>query len=139
MILNLVGIMPVTDQISDYLTRIRNAGKAGHKTVEIPSSKLKLAMCEILRDQGFIADFEEIKDSIQAKLKISLKYFNREPAIREMKRISKPGRRIYVSADNLPRIKNGLGIAIISTSRGVMTEKQAKKFNVGGEVICSVW
>ncbi len=131
--------MPVTDQISDYLTRIRNAGSAGHKTVAIPSSKLKLAVSKILKEQGFIADFEEIQDNIQASLKISLRYFNREPAIREVKRISKPGRRVYVAVDQLPRIKNGLGIAIISTSKGVMTEKEAKKFNVGGEVICSVW
>lgn len=131
--------MPVTDQISDYLTRIRNAGNAGHKTVVVPSSRLKLAISEILKDQGYIADFEVIEDSVQANIKISLKYFNREPAIREVKRISKPGRRIYAPADQLPRIKNGLGIAIISTSKGVMTEKQAKRFNVGGEVICSVW
>lgn len=131
--------MPVTDQISDYLTRIRNAGTAGHKTVSIPSSKLKLAMSKILKEQGFIADFEVNQDSVQATIKVSLRYFNREPAIREVKRISKPGRRIYVPVDKLPRIKNGLGIAIISTSKGVMTEKEAKKFNVGGEVICSVW
>ncbi len=131
--------MPVTDQIADYLTRIRNAGAAGHKTVLIPSSKLKVAISEILKDQGYIFDFEEIKDSVQAQLKVALRYYNREPAIREIKRISKPGRRVYASADNLPRINNGLGVAIISTSKGVMTEKQAKKFNVGGEVICSVW
>ncbi len=131
--------MPVTDQIADFLTRIRNAGKAGHKTVSIPSSKLKLAMSKILKEQGFIADFEEIQDSVQAQIKVNLRYYNREPAIRELKRVSKPGRRVYVPVDQLPRIKNGLGIAIISTSKGVMTEKEAKKFNVGGEFICSVW
>lgn len=131
--------MPVTDQIADYLTRIRNAGSAGHKSVLIPSSKLKVATSEILKEQGFINDFELINEKGRAYIKISLRYFNREPAIREVKRISKPGRRIYVSADNLPRVRNGLGVAIISTSKGVMTEKQAKKFNVGGEVICSVW
>lgn len=131
--------MPVTDQISDFLTRIRNAGRAGHKTVTAPASKLKIAIARILKDQGFIADYAIIEDKVQNQIKVTLKYYNREPAIREMKRISKPGRRIYVSVDNLPRIKNGLGIAIISTSKGVLTDKDAKKFNVGGEFICSVW
>lgn len=135
----MVGIMPVTDQISDFLTRIRNAGRAGHKTVTAPASKLKIAIARILKDQGFIADYAIIEDKVQNQIKVTLKYYNREPAIREMKRISKPGRRIYVSVDNLPRIKNGLGIAIISTSKGVLTDKDAKKFNVGGEFICSVW
>ncbi|HOK13885.1 MAG TPA: 30S ribosomal protein S8 [Candidatus Kapabacteria bacterium] len=131
--------MPVTDQISDFLTRIRNAGRAGHKTVTAPASKLKIAIARILKDQGFIADYAIIEDKVQNQIKVTLKYYNREPAIREMKRISKPGRRIYVSVDNLPRIKNGLGIAIISTSKGVLTDKDAKKFNVGGEFICSIW
>jgi small subunit ribosomal protein S8 len=135
----MVGIMPVTDQISDFLTRIRNAGRAGHKTVTAPASKLKIAIARILKDQGFIADYAIIEDKVQNQIKVTLKYYNREPAIREMKRISKPGRRIYVSVDNLPRIKNGLGIAIISTSKGVLTDKDAKKFNVGGEFICSIW
>ncbi len=135
----MVGIMPVTDQISDFLTRIRNAGRAGHKTVTAPASKLKIAIARILKDQGFIADYAIIEDKVQNQIKVTLKYYNREPAIREMKRIIKPGRRIYVSVDNLPRIKNGLGIAIISTSKGVLTDKDAKKFNVGGEFICSIW
>lgn len=135
----MVGIMPVTDQISDFLTRIRNASRAGHKTVTAPASKLKIAIARILKDQGFIADYAIIEDKVQNQIKVTLKYYNREPAIREMKRISKPGRRIYVSVDNLPRIKNGLGIAIISTSKGVLTDKDAKKFNVGGEFICSIW
>ncbi|NLJ14804.1 MAG: 30S ribosomal protein S8 [Ignavibacteria bacterium] len=131
--------MPVTDQIADYLTRIRNAGNAKHRTVLIPSSKLKIAITEILKEQGYITDYEEIEDRVQSTIKIHLRYFSGEPAIKEIKRISKPGRRVYVSAANLPRIKNGLGTAIISTSRGVMNEKQAKKFNVGGEFICSLW
>jgi small subunit ribosomal protein S8 len=135
----MVGIMPVTDQIADFLTRIRNAGKAGHKTVTAPASKLKIAMCKILKEQGYIADYAIVEDKVQNQIKVTLKYYNREPAIRELKRVSKPGRRIYVSVDNLPRIKNGLGIAIISTSKGVLTDKEAKKFNVGGEFICSVW
>jgi len=131
--------MPVTDQIADFLTRIRNAGKAGHKTVTAPASKLKIAMCKILKEQGYIADYAIVEDKVQNQIKVTLKYYNREPAIRELKRVSKPGRRIYVSVDNLPRIKNGRGIAIISTSKGVLTDKEAKKFNVGGEFICSVW
>lgn len=131
--------MPVTDQISDFITRIRNAGAAGHKTVASPSSKLKLAISQILKDQGYIADYEEIKDEVQSQIKINLRYYNREPAINDVIRVSKPGRRVYVAADKLPRVHNGLGIAIISTSKGVMTEKDAKKFNVGGEVVCSVW
>jgi small subunit ribosomal protein S8 len=135
----MVGIMPVTDQIADFLTRIRNAGKAGHKTVTAPASKLKIAMCKILKEQGYIADYAIVEDKVQNQIKVTLKYYNREPAIRELKRVSKPGRRIYVSVDNLPRIKNGLGIAIISTSKGVLTDKEAKKFNVGGEFIWSVW
>jgi small subunit ribosomal protein S8 len=135
----MVGIMPVTDQIADFLTRIRNAGKAGHKTVTAPASKLKIAMCKILKEQGYIADYAIVEDKVQNQIKVTLKYYNREPAIRELKRVSKPGRRIYVSVYNLPRIKNGLGIAIISTSKGVLTDKEAKKFNVGGEFICSVW
>ncbi len=131
--------MPVTDQIADYLTRIRNAGNAKHRTVTIPGSKLKLAVTEILKEQGYIADFEEVKSEIQSQITVHLRYSGGEHAIREITRISKPGRRVYVSADNLPRIKNGLGTAIISTSRGVMNEKQARKFNVGGEFICSLW
>ena len=131
--------MPVTDKIADYLTRIRNAGNAGHKTVLIPSSKLKLAITDILKDQGYIADFEEVKGDVQSEIKITLRYFEGKSAIKEITRVSKPGRRVYVSADNLPRIKNGLGTAIISTSKGVMNDKQARKYNVGGEFVCSLW
>jgi len=131
--------MPVTDKIADYLTRIRNAGNAGHKTVLIPSSKLKIALTEILKDQGYITDYEEIKGDVQSEIKITLRYFEGKSAIKEITRISKPGRRVYVSADKLPRIKNGLGTAIISTSKGVMNDKQARKFNVGGEFVCSLW
>jgi small subunit ribosomal protein S8 len=131
--------MPVTDKIADYLTRIRNAGNAGHKNVLIPSSKLKVAITEILKEQGYITDFEVVPDNVQPQLKITLRYFGGEHVIKEVTRISKPGRRVYVSADNLPRIKNGLGTAIISTSKGVMSDKQAKKFNIGGEFVCSLW
>lgn len=131
--------MPVTDQISDFLTRIRNAGKANHKTVEIPHSKLKFAIARILKEQGYIADCEETQDEIQGTIIVTLRYYKRKPAFKEMIKISKPGRRVYAPVDKLPRVRNGLGIAIISTSKGVMTDKQAKKSNVGGEVLCSVW
>ena len=132
--------MPVTDKIADYLTRIRNAGNAGHKEVLIPTSKLKVAITEILKEQGYITDFEVVdKESIQPQIKISLKYYGGKHVIKEITRISKPGRRVYVSADHLPRIKNGLGTAIISTSQGIMNEKKARKFNIGGEFVCSLY
>lgn len=131
--------MPVTDQIGDFITRIRNAGAAGHRTVESPHSKMKYAIAEILKDQGFVAECEEIKDEVQGKIVVTLRYYKGEPVIKEIKRISKPGRRVYSPVEKLPRVFNGLGIAIVSTSKGVMTDKQARKFNVGGEVLCSVW
>jgi small subunit ribosomal protein S8 len=131
--------MPVTDSIADLITRIRNAGSANHKTVEIPHSKLKYAITEILKEQGYISDCEVTPGKYQATIRVTLRYYKRLPAIKDIQRISKPGRRFYVSSDKLPRIKNGLGIAVISTSKGVMTDKQAKKYNVGGEVLCSVW
>ena len=131
--------MPVSDKIADLLTRIRNAGKASHKHVEVPCSKLKLNICEILKDQGYISDYEKIDEGVQGNIKITLRYYKRKPAIIKLVRISKPGRRVYAPADKLPRVYNGLGIAVISTSKGIMTEKQARKFNVGGEVICTVW
>lgn len=131
--------MPVTDVIGDLLTRIRNAGNAHHKTVDVPYSKLKMAICEILKDNGYIADFFKIQNNVQGTIRIILKYFNREPVIRQMKRISKPGRRIYVNADEIPRVKNGLGIAILSTSQGIMTDKTARKLHIGGELLFTVW
>lgn len=131
--------MPVTDTIADFLARIRNAGAAKHKTVDIPGSKLKLAVAEILKEQGFISDVAVITEGPQTTLRVTLRYYRREPVIRKMIRVSKPGRRIYAPADKLPRVKNGLGIAIISTSRGVLTDKSARKLNVGGEVLCTIW
>lgn len=131
--------MPVTDSIADFITRIRNAGKAGHKYVEIPASKIKLGISEILKDQGFIQDYEFVDDGVQGNIKVTLRYYKRVPVIKNIKRLSKPGRRIYSSVDKLPRVNNGLGIAIISTSKGVMTSKQAKSHNIGGELLCSVW
>ncbi|MBU3698777.1 MAG: 30S ribosomal protein S8 [Candidatus Kapabacteria bacterium] len=131
--------MPVTDTISDFLTRIRNASAARHKSVDIPSSNLKIAIAEILRDQGYIQDFSKSEDGKQGVLSLKLRYFYGQPVIREIQRVSKPGRRIYAPVDRLPRVRNGLGIAIISTPRGVMTDKQARRENVGGEVLCTIW
>src|SRR6056300_1394763 len=129
-----------TDPISDYLTRIRNANSAGHRVVSIPASKLKLEITKILFDQGYILSYKEEKDSVQGSIKIALKYdrLTKEPVINKLQRISTPGLRKYVSSNEVPRVLNGLGIAIVSTSHGVMTGKQAKKENVGGEVICYV-
>lgn len=131
--------MPVTDTIADFITRIRNAGSAGHKTVECPCSSLKMAVAAILKDQGYIADYEKIEDGLQGSIKVTLKYYNKQHVIKELIRISKPGRRIYMPADKLPRVRNGLGTAVISTSRGVLSDKQARKLNVGGEILLSVW
>ena len=132
----------VTDPIADYLTRIRNAQMAGHRMVEIPSSKLKRSMTEILYDQGFIHKYKFDNDAgPQGVIKIALKYdrATNKPVIQKLQRISRPGLRKYVGTDSLPRVINGLGIAIISTSKGVMTEKKARQENVGGEVLCYVY
>ena len=131
--------MPVTDPIADFLTRIRNAIHAKKKFVEIPSSKMKLKMAEILKSNSFIRDFNVIEDSKQNILKIHLKYKNGEGSISGLKKISTPGLRSYVDKDNLPRVLNGLGLAILSTSKGLLTDKQAKNESVGGEVICHIW
>ena len=131
--------MPVSDSIGDFITRIRNGQKAKHKIVEAPSSKMKIAIASILKEQGFISDFEKIDDSNQGILRVKLRYFQGAPAIKEIKRVSKPGIRRYSDCDGLPKVYNGLGVAIVSTSHGVMTDKQARKENVGGEVLCTVW
>ena len=130
----------VTDPISDYLTRLRNAIAAKHKVVEIPGSNLKKAMTQILMDQGFILNFKLIKDSKQGIIKIALKYNNKtkDSAIKNLIRISKPGLRKYSGVDTMPRVLNGLGIAIISTSRGLITDKEARKQKIGGEILCYV-
>ncbi|MBT2162386.1 30S ribosomal protein S8 [Zobellia nedashkovskayae] len=131
----------VTDTIADYLTRVRNASSAGHRVVEIPSSKVKKEMTKILFDQGYILSYKFEEDKVQGSIKIALKYdkATKEPVIKKIQRISKPGLRKYTGAENLPRVLNGLGIAIVSTSHGVMTSKQAKNENVGGEVLCYVY
>jgi len=130
-----------SDTIADFLTRIRNAVKANHKIVEIPASNLKVEMTKILMDQGYILNYKKVDDSAQGTLKIALKYdrSTKQPAIRDLQRISKPGLRKYSASGNVPRIKNGLGIAIVSTNKGVMTDKEARKQNVGGEVLCYVY
>jgi small subunit ribosomal protein S8 len=131
----------LTDPISDYLTRIRNASRAGHRVVNIPASNLKKEVTKILFDQGFILSYKFEEDKVQGNIKIALKYdkFTKEPVIKKLQRVSKPGLRKYVNAGELPRVLNGLGVAIISTSHGVMTSKQAGKENVGGEVLCYVY
>jgi len=133
--------MATTDPIADYLTRIRNAMMAGHTIVEIPASNLKKRITEILYDQGYILKYKFDDEGIQGHIKIALKYRGntKQPVIRKMGRISRPGLRKFSNVDELPRIINGLGIAIVSTSKGVMTGKQAKKQNVGGEVLCYVY
>ena len=130
-----------TDPIADYLTRIRNANSAGHRVVVIPASKLKKEITKILFDQGFILSYKFDDSTVQGTIKIALKYdkVTKEPVIRHIERASRPGLRKYAGADNLPRVLNGLGIAIISTSQGVMTGKKARELNIGGEVICYVY
>lgn len=132
--------MAVTDVISDMLTRIRNAIGAKHATVDVPTSKVKLAIAKILKDEGYIADFAESGEGVNKVINITLKTdSNGKYVITGLKRISKPGLRIYASVDKLPRVINGLGIAIISTSKGIMTDKQARALKEGGEVLAYVW
>ena len=132
--------MAMTDPIADFLTRIRNANSVGHKSVTAPSSNTKLAIAEILKDEGFIKNYQVIEDNKQNQIKITLKYGrNNEKVITGIKRISKPGLRIYAKSEDVPKVLNGLGIAIISTSNGVITDKQARQQNVGGEILAYVW
>lgn len=132
--------MAMTDPIADMLTRIRNANTVGHKSVEIPASKMKKSIAQILLDEGFIENYEVISDNAQGTIKVDLKYGpNKEKTIYGIKKISKPGLRVYAKADRVPKVLGGLGIAILSTSHGVITDKEARKLNVGGEVICYVW
>ncbi|MCD6214378.1 MAG: 30S ribosomal protein S8 [Candidatus Desulfofervidus sp.] len=130
----------ITDPIADMLTRIRNAIQANKGEVEIPSSKLKLSIIRILKQEGYIQQHKLIKDGKQGIIKISLKYNeDKKSVISGLKRISKPGRRIYVKKEQLPYVLNGLGIAIISTSKGILTDKQARALGIGGEWLCSIW
>jgi small subunit ribosomal protein S8 len=131
----------MTDPIADYLTRIRNAVKANHRIVEIPSSNLKKNITKILFEQGYILNYKFEENAVQGNIKIALKYHpvTKMPAITKLIRISKPGLRKYASVDKLPRVINGLGIAILSTSSGIMSDKQARSMNIGGEVLCYVY
>ena len=132
--------MNITDPIADMLTRIRNANSSKHKTVDIPASKLKLGIAEILTNEGYVKSYEEIKDDAQGIIRITLKYDEKGTRVIDgLKRISKPGLRVYASKEELPKVLNGLGIAIISTSKGIMTDKQAREAGLGGEVLAYVW
>lgn len=128
-----------TDPIADYLTRIRNAAKAGHKVVNIPASNTKKEMTKILKDKGYILNYKFEEDNKQGNIKIALKYNDSSSVIEKLQRISKPGLRKYANKQTMPRVLNGLGIAILSTSKGVMTDKEAKRQNVGGEVLCYIY
>lgn len=131
----------MTDPIADFLTRVRNAVRARHKVVEIPASNIKKAMAQILYEKGYILNYKIEDDGLQGKIKIALKYNpeSKAPAIKSIVRVSKPGLRKYVGCEDLPRVLNGMGIAILSTSKGVMTDKEARLMKVGGEVVCFVY
>ncbi len=132
--------MQITDPIADMLTRIRNANTAKHETVDIPASNMKKAIAEILNNEGYIKGYQIIEDGKQGVIRVTLKYSaNKEKVISGIKRVSKPGLRMYAPADELPRVLKGLGIAIISTSKGIMTDKEARKLHIGGEVLAFVW
>jgi small subunit ribosomal protein S8 len=130
----------MTDPIADFLTRIRNAQQAGHRSVDIPASKIKRSMARILHDKGYISNFIDIADNKQGILRLFLKYDSYgQPVIRELNRVSRPGLRKYAGHGQLPRVRNGLGVAILTTSQGVMTDKEARKLNIGGEVLCYIY
>ena len=132
--------MQITDPIADMLTRIRNANTAKHETVDVPASNMKKAIAEILNEEGYIASYQVIEDGKQGVIRIALKYGpNKEKVISGLKRVSKPGLRIYAGAEELPRVLKGLGIAIVSTSKGIMTDKKARAEKIGGEVLAFVW
>ncbi len=132
--------MHITDPIADMLTRIRNAGSARHESVTVPASSVKKAIAQIMLDEGYIKAYELVNDGVQGSIKITLKYTaNKEKAITGLRRVSKPGLRVYAGADELPRVLKGLGIAIISTSKGIMTDKKARAEHIGGEVLAFIW
>ena len=132
--------MQITDTIADMLTRIRNASSARHETVDIPASNMKKSIAQILVDEGFVKSFQVVEDGKQGVIRMTLKYVDgKTPVITGMRRVSKPGLRIYSNCEDMPKVMKGLGIAIVSTSKGVMTDKKARKENVGGEVLAFVW
>jgi small subunit ribosomal protein S8 len=131
--------MTMTDPVADYLTRLRNALRAGHKRVDVPASNLKREMTRLLVSSNYLSGYTEVKTTAQGILRIQLKYNDAQPVITGLKRISRPGLRKYVPSDDVPRVLGGLGIAVISTSQGLMTDKQARAAKVGGEVLCEIW
>lgn len=131
--------MVMTDPIADMLTRIRNANQAKLETVEMPASRIKLEILNVLKNEGYISEYEKIEDGKQGIIKVTLKFVNKERVIKGLRRISKPGLRVYAKSSELPKVLNGLGVAIISTSNGVMTDREARKQKLGGEVIAFVW
>lgn len=131
--------MQMSDVIADMLTRIRNANNAKHESVDIPASNMKKAIADILIAEGYIRSYQVIEDGKQGIIRVILKYIGKQKVIQGIRRVSKPGLRVYVSCEDMPRVMNGLGIAIISTSKGIITDKKARKENIGGEVIAFVW
>jgi small subunit ribosomal protein S8 len=132
--------MSMTDNIGDMLTRIRNGGKARFDKVDIPASRMKISLARIFKDEGFIKNYKVIKDNKQGILRVYLKYDDRnQPLIQRIERVSKPSRRVYAGMEELPKVQGGLGVAVVSTSKGVMTDRQARKLGVGGEVLCQIW
>jgi len=131
--------MVMTDPIADLLTRIRNANQMKHETVDIPASKLKKEILEVLKKEGYIVKFAVVSGEVQDTLRVTLKYLNTERVIKGLKRISKPGLRVYAKSSEIPKVLNGLGIAVISTSKGLITDREARKLKVGGEILAYVW
>ena len=131
--------MQMSDVIADMLTRIRNASNAKHATVDVPASNMKKAIAEILFNEGYIKEYKIVEDGKQGVIRITLKYVGKEKAIKGIRRVSKPGLRVYSNCEDMPRVMNGLGIAIISTSKGIMIDRNARKQNIGGEVLAFVW
>jgi|UniRef100_A0A7V6DQA6 small subunit ribosomal protein S8 len=132
--------MSMTDNIGDMLTRIRNGGKARFDKVDIPASRMKISLARIFKDEGFIKNYKVIKDNKQGILRVYLKYDDHNlPLIQRIERVSKPSRRVYAGVEELPKVQGGLGVAVVSTSKGVMTDRQARKLGVGGEVLCQIW
>ncbi len=131
--------MQMSDVIADMLTRIRNANNAKHETVDVPASNMKKSIADILVNEGYIKGYNIVEDGKQGIIRVALKYNGKEKVIKGLRRVSKPGLRIYASSEDMPRVMNGLGVAIVSTSKGVMTDKEARKQNIGGEVLAFVW
>lgn len=131
--------MNMTDPIADMLTRIRNATMARHTRVLVPASNMKVAIAQILKEEGYVRDFDVVKDNPQGTIRITLRYVDRRPVLTQLKRVSKPGLRVYTRRDAIPRVRGGLGTAIISTPQGVMTGRKAYQLGLGGEVVCYVW